>query len=354
MRWYEYKMEVDQLQASDDLKARLTAMQQSAPAEKGKKAIKMPASSRKRSSWRRFAGLAACLAVVVCCGLVVRVGFIGASSSDGATYAMASVGENGFYSKGIAGAATTESYAMDSLESNSRSGNAAGGSQTLVTEDKIIYTASLSLESKDYDASRAALDEALADAGGYTESCDESSYTDSTRSVSMTLRVPEENYESFLAAAAEAGNLTNRSEQAENVTTQYMDVAARLDNLETQRARLQELEAQAETLSDLLEIEASLSDVQYQLESWQRQLDWYDNQIESCTVYVYLSEVDVYTPVQEGFLQRLGSAFGRGWTAFLNGAQNLLVGLVYAWPVVALVIIVGVVALIVRRKKHRG
>ena len=138
------------------------------------------------------------------------------------------------------------------------------------------------------------------------------------------------------------------------MTTQYMDVAARLENLETQRARLQELEAQAETLSDLLEIEASLSDVQYQLESWQRQLDWYDNQIESCTVYVYLSEVEVYSPVQEGFLQRLGSAFGRGWTAFLNGAQNLLVGLVYAWPVVVLLVIVAVVALIVRRKKHRG
>ena len=32
MKWFEYKMEVDELQAPDDLKARLLAMQPSAPA----------------------------------------------------------------------------------------------------------------------------------------------------------------------------------------------------------------------------------------------------------------------------------------------------------------------------------
>ena len=43
MRWYEYKMEVDDLHASDDLKAKLLAMQSAEeapkPAKKPKKAI---------------------------------------------------------------------------------------------------------------------------------------------------------------------------------------------------------------------------------------------------------------------------------------------------------------------------
>ena len=43
MRWYEYKMEVDDLHASDDLKAKLLAMQ---PAEEAPK----PAKSQKKPS----------------------------------------------------------------------------------------------------------------------------------------------------------------------------------------------------------------------------------------------------------------------------------------------------------------
>ena len=47
MRWYEYKMEVDDLHASDDLKAKLLAMQPveeaPKPAKKPKKAIHFPA-----------------------------------------------------------------------------------------------------------------------------------------------------------------------------------------------------------------------------------------------------------------------------------------------------------------------
>ena len=46
MRWYEYKMEVDDLHASDDLKAKLLAMQPAEeapkPAMKPKKAIHFP------------------------------------------------------------------------------------------------------------------------------------------------------------------------------------------------------------------------------------------------------------------------------------------------------------------------
>lgn len=82
----------------------------------------------------------------------------------------------------------------------------------------------------------------------------------------------------------------------QDVTTQYMDIEARLSNLTAQRTRLQELQASAENLADLLEIESSLSDVQYQIESWQSQLDWYSQQVSCSTVYLSLDEVKEYTP----------------------------------------------------------
>ena len=54
MRWYEYKMEVDDLHASDDLKAKLLAMQPAEeapkPARKPKKAIHFPRTLQEKGA----------------------------------------------------------------------------------------------------------------------------------------------------------------------------------------------------------------------------------------------------------------------------------------------------------------
>ena len=216
---------------------------------------------------------------------------------------------------------------------------------------KIIYTANLTLESKDYETARSALDSALAEAGGYLESSSEYTRTGSSRSVSLTYRVPQANYQSFLDAVAAAGNVTYRSQQADDVTTQYMDVSARLSNLQAQRTRLQQLQAQAETLSDLLQIEDSLTEVQSQIESWQSQLDWYSDQVQQCTVYIDLNEVQTYTPADEGFFSRIGTALVSGWGNFVNGLQQLVVALASVWPLAVLACAAVAVAL-AWRKKH--
>ena len=239
-----------------------------------------------------------------------------------------------------------------SLEENGLSARSVTGGQSAVAGEKIIYTADIALETKDYDAARAALEQALADAGGWMESSNESSY-DNARSLSMTLRVPAENYDSFLAAAGQTASLVRRSEHADDVTAQYTDTAGRIANLEGQRDRLRELQAGAETLSDLLDIEAQLSEVQYQLESWQGQLDWYDDQIASCTVTVRLQEVETYTPTGETFLERLGAAFAEGWQNFVRGLASIAVVLAGLWPVVILVCAAVAVAIVVRRRRRR-
>ena len=105
-----------------------------------------------------------------------------------------------------AGGADTGTAVLTSGELES-----AGESAHAAESSKIIYTANLTLESKDYDAARAALDAALAEAGGYLESSDEYANSGSRRSLSLTLRVPQENYESFLAAVAATGNVTTRA-----------------------------------------------------------------------------------------------------------------------------------------------
>ena len=384
MRWYEYKMEVDEVHASDELKAKLLALQakaqseaeppKAAPAEAPKAVVPAPAPKKSplrfpsRRAWQNIAAVAAFCVVAGGSALLLSTGQIGiggAKSSAPVRNEMSRSG-SGAVSYAMAGAPEVASYALDSTNS-ADSGSAAvltsgqlersaeGSAAQSTQSSKIIYTANLTLESKDYDAARTALDEALADADGYMESSNESTYTGSSRSLSLTLRVPQEHYASFLAAAAQAGNLVNRSEQAEDVTSQYVDLEARLANLKAQRTRLQELQASADNLSDLLEIESSLSDVQYQLESYQSQLDWYSDQVECCTVYISLDEVQTYTPVDESFASRLQNALLDGWANFTGGVQDLAVIIVGCWPAIVIGAIGGVVFYRIRhpRKKRK-
>ena len=356
MRWYEYKMEADDLHAPEDLKAKLLAMADTLPEEEKNRpmmpaqadntAVVRPQEPLKKAKLIHFpakqvGALAACLAVCVVGYGALSTGKldIGAKSSNMALYSANSSAAStagGFTTQQAMLDATPEAvtYDLDQAAVLSENDAAAAEDRQASTSPKIIYTANLTLESKDYDTARAALDAALNDAGGYLESSSEYSDVGSSRSVNLTFRVPEENYQSFLDAVAQAGNVTYKSQQAEDVTTQYMDVETRLSNLEAQRTRLQELQSQADNLSDLLEIESSLTDVQYQIESWQSQLDWYSDQVEECTVYITLNEVQTYSPANESFLSRLGSAFTEGWLAFVNGIKQLAVSLIYVWPVV--------------------
>lgn len=340
MRWYEYKMELDDLHASDDLKAKLLAMQPAEeapkPAKKPKKAIHFP---------RRTLSIAAC-------GLLCGVGLYVAVHSPisllpAGGAALSSAPETASYA----------AYSMDDVNSTlaapKTAVQAGGSAEAAQTSTKLIYTANLTIESKDFDAARTALTDAVSAAGGYLESSNESSYTGSSRTLSLTIRVPQDNYASFLEAAAQAGNLVDKSEQVQDVTTQYMDIEARLSNLTAQRTRLQELQASAENLADLLEIESSLSDVQYQIESWQSQLDWYSQQVSCSTVYLSLDEVKEYTPTEGSYLSQLSSALRNGWTGFVSGIQQLTVWVVGVWPVLVVLAAAALVVRFVRRRTRK-
>ena len=261
------------------------------------------------------------------------------SSKDGGYYATESTNDNAAYDS-AAGAANSSIVPEELPDSTDE------------TAQKIIYNADINMESTDFDASRDTLLAAVDDCGAWMEySSLSGDAKDHDRYAYYTVRVPVENYRTFLAAVGEAGSVLDLSETAENITSSYIDVESRLAALEAQRTRLNELADQAETTADLLEIESQLSDVQYQLENYTRQLRNMDQQVSYSTVDIYLEEVATLTPTGVTFTERIADAFGGGWDAFVGFVQGLVIALVYLWPVVLIVIAV-IAALRFWRKRH--
>jgi hypothetical protein len=86
--------------------------------------------------------------------------------------------------------------------------------------------------------------------------------------ISMVLRVPVAHYDESMTRLADLGiRVENRSEIAQDVTQDYVDISARLQALETSRARLLEIIKEATNTEDLLRAEQELSRREAELES---------------------------------------------------------------------------------------
>lgn len=289
---------------------------------------------KKKTIPRLLAALAAA-ALLAGCGSSGR----GAASSAAATYDMSA-------------AETSEAASAEAAPQEAYGGSVDSVlDPTADTGRKIVYTAYLSMEATDFDGARDALLAAVEANGAYLEYTDQSgSAKEGSRYASYTVRVPADNYRAFLEAAGEAGSLLSMSESAQDITSGYIDVEARLSALENQRDRLNELADKAETTADLLEIESQLSDVQYQLESYTRQLRSMDDQISYSTVEVSLREVATLTPSGVTFGERLRDAFTGGLDAFVGFVQGVILLAVYLLPAIVLAAAAIALAVTLRRR----
>ncbi len=210
---------------------------------------------------------------------------------------------------------------------------AESGSTSLPEGRKWIITIDMNVETNDLDSLLENLDKEIQDQGGYVE--DQNIHNGSTyssrryRSASLTIRIPAEKADQFTNDLSGLANVVSENLRREDITLKYVATSSRVTALETEEARLLELLAKAETMEDLLEIEARLTDVRYELENHASQLRLYDNQVDYATIYLYIDEVQEYTPVEEPtFFERIQNTFSNSLEGLADGIVNITVFLV--------------------------
>lgn len=259
-------------------------------------------------------------------------------------------------------AAPREEMAMDSaagavMMSNGMKGEA---SETVASntagEQKLIKTIRMDAETENLEALLPQINEKIVALGGYVENQElynGSSYSSyRSRSASLTIRIPAEQLNGFVENVKGVSNVVSYNESTENVTLRYVSTESRMKALEVEQERLLELLAKAENMSDLLEIEARLTDVRYELESVTSQLRVLANQVDYATVYLYISQVKVYTETEEQTVwQRIGSGFKENLKDMGEDLTDFFVWLVTYSPQLILWAIVIAVAVTVLKKK---
>lgn len=296
------------------------------------------------------------LAVCILTGCGASTG--GNAMTDSAPQENMSMG--GAYDKGDYNYGWSDDVVTEEAPSAPESGlTGSDVSNTLPDNSKMIYTADVTLETREFDEANAAIAALVSSVGGYFER-NELNQGGTYRSVYCTIRVPASRFAEFLDQAGAVAHMTYCNRYSQNVSEVYYDLEARLTTQRTKLQRLQELLAEAKNMSDIITLESAISDTELQIEYLTGSLRKYDSLIDYSTINLSLREVyrlsnEEVTPVTFG--DRLETAFKRGLEQAADNFEDFVIYVARNW--LTLLVWAGIIAAavtVIRRRvrKHRA
>lgn len=204
----------------------------------------------------------------------------------------------------------------------------------------VISTGTVNLSSKDVAATRLAVAKVIdALRGQVAEEQTDSNAKGELVSARVVIRVPSDRFTEAMDDLEAITKVHSRTIGTEDVTTQVIDVEARVRAQTKSLARIEALLAEAETFRDVIAIEAQLTTRQAELDSLKAQQAWLADQTSMATITVYLDKLAEPEPKQDddsGFLAGLRA----GWDALRAATLGVvtLLGTVLPFAVVALVL----------------
>ena len=198
-----------------------------------------------------------------------------------------------------------------------------------VSARKIIYEVSFDLTCDDINQARALIKSSIDKSGGewFEKEID---YDGRSYFVA---RVKSDRLDEFTAAVSAGGERKSYNKTATDISLNYFDKQAKIEDLQAERAAYNKLLDDAKTMSDIMMLTAKVTQLNGQINALQSELNQFDGKLDYSTVTINLYEKYTYAaPSRNPFGQRLGNAFKGGWNALLTMLDALFIALVAVFP----------------------
>ncbi len=217
---------------------------------------------------------------------------------------------------------------------------------------QIIRSASVALEVDSVAGSFDEVEAIALTAGGFVGSSSFFGH-DEERSAQLTLRIPAGAFgEVMTKLRALAVEVTSISTSAQDVTEEFTDIEAQLSNLRAVEVRYLELLGEARGISEILQVQDRIDGVRLQIDRLEGRMRVLEDLTDLATISVSLSPVPAVVATSGGSGPL--AAAGEAWQASLNSleavATVLLVAVVYSWWLLPLALVLGFIALRMRRR----
>jgi hypothetical protein len=216
-------------------------------------------------------------------------------------------------------------------------------------DKKIVKTANLNAEVKDYKSFYSSIREKVRSAGGYIAQ-EEQNQSEYKIENSLVIKVPVDQFDNALfQLTSNTERINEKKITSSDVTAEVIDTKSRMESKKQVRLRYLDLLKQAKNMEEILNVQHEINGIQEQIESATGRIEYLSHSSAFSTInmtYYQVLNITAKDKENPSFGTELTSAFRAGW----DWIGILLVGIVSIWP---LLILVGLVVVMYRKTKVR-
>ncbi len=169
----------------------------------------------------------------------------------------------------------------------------------------------------------------------------------------MTLRVPEAKFEVAFNSIKGMGKLISENMSGSDITSEYVDTEARVDNLKIQEQSLKQLMTKANNVDEILKIESELNRVRTDIDIKSGNLKNWDNLVKLSTIYIYMKELkpeELKNVDMPGMWEKAYRGFIKAINSIVTGLENIVITLITATPYLIIAVILAAIGIVVIKR----
>ncbi len=232
-------------------------------------------------------------------------------------------------------------------------GTTAQAPSSSVDTQKVVQTASISMQAKNVDGVTDQIGLVAASLGGVVAASKSSTNGDQTFAT-ITIKVPSDKFQEALSQVRALGaRIDSQSSNATEVTAEYTDLESQVRNLRATEAQLLTFLGQAKNISEVLQVQDRLNAVRGDIERTQGRLNLLDKLSDMGTISAQLRPLVIVAKADSGggsFSTAVSEAWQHSLDLIGGVATGVVTVLVFSWWLVLL----GVPALLVWQRWLRS
>lgn len=199
---------------------------------------------------------------------------------------------------------------------------------------KIVYTSNIQLQVEEFSDFEPKLERLIRAHHGFAAERSTDRKHKDHRGGTWVIRVPVDQYDTFLSGMAALGFATSRSETADDVTEAYVDLQARMSNKRKLEQRvIAMLEEHVGKLSDVMEIERELARIREEIERMEGRLRVLMDQTSLATIHLKVTEKARYEPpTAPSVSDRVAAAWSGSILNIAATGAAVMIGLIAILP----------------------
>ena len=199
------------------------------------------------------------------------------------------------------------------------------------TDPKLIRNADLRVEVPSLEPALDRVREVAADQNGTVAGLELRAESGDRRTATVTVRVPEDRFDAALAALRAVGTVRSESVQAQDVTEEYVDLAAKRDSLARQLDQYHRIMENTTGVDQVLKVQEEVERVQLELDRTEGRLRYLESRTAFSRVTLRLEEP---APLAGGALPSIVEVLGDGVQGFFAVLAGLVVVAITVLPLV--------------------